>query len=295
MKGNTLAFALVALTCALPGSGAAAPVGGQFELDGQATKPANVAAFRVRDQFHPREIETYVMLTATPVDKEAIKSSLDPYATAINDPAVMGENDYLAFWVKANGETQMNAHVGGTQYVDSSGKVMGMQGSLVASCKENTAARVACTVKTAKPVKSMDGPSWSLDVNFESDVAARPAGKPMAADGEAPGKALMALRGALAGKDLQKILGMLTPEQAKSYNEDWRTPEENLESAKDILDMRVPKQPKITGGEWLADDRAVLEVEGAPYPNGKMLYLVEMRRVDGQWRYADSTPAGLLR
>src|SRR6188768_3729675 len=166
MKGNTLAFALATLACTLPGSAAAAPVGGQFELDGKATKPAHVAAFRVRDQFHPREIETYVMLTATPVDKEAIKSSLDPYSTAINDPAVMGDNDYLAFWVKANGETQMNAHVGGTQYVDSSGKVMGMQGSLVASCKENTAARVACTVKTAKPVKSMDGPSWSLDVSF---------------------------------------------------------------------------------------------------------------------------------
>jgi len=295
MKGNTLAFALVALVCALPVSGAAAPVGGQFELDGKATKPAHVAAFRVRDQFNPREIETYVMLTATPVDKEAIKSSLDPYATAINDPAVMGDNDYLAFWVKTNGQTQMNAHVGGTQYVDSSGKIMGMQGSLVANCKENSATRVACSVKTAKPVKSMDGPSWSLDVSFESDVAARPVGKAMAADGEAPGKALMALRGALAGKDLQKILGMLTPEQAKSYNEDWRTPEENLESAKEILDMRVPKQPKITGGEWLAEDRAVLEVEGVPYPNGKMLYLVEMHRVDGQWRYADSTPAGLLR
>jgi hypothetical protein len=249
----------------------------------------------VRDQFHPREIETYVMLTATAVDKDAIKASLDPYATAINDPAVQGDADYLAFWVKANGETQMNAHVGGTQYVDSSGKIMMQQGSLVATCKENTATRVACAVKTAKPVKSMDGPSWSLEVSFESDIAARPAGKPMAADGEAPGKALLALRGAIAGKDLAKILGMLTPELAKSYNEDWRSPEENLDSMKETLDMRLPKQPKITAGEWLGDDRAVLEVEGVPYPNGRMLYLVEMRRIEGQWRYADSTPAGMLR
>jgi len=293
MKVTALLLALCGLCCV--SIVVAAPVSGQFELDGKATKPAQAAAFRVRDQFHPREVETYVMLTATAVDKEAIKASLDPYSTAINDPAVSGDNDYLAFWIKANGETQMNAHVGGVQYVDSSGKIMGQQGSLLATCKENTAARVACTVKTAKPVKSMDGPSWSLDVSFESEVNARAAGKAMAADGEAPGKALMALRGALAGKDLARILGMLTPEQAKSYNEDWRSPEENLESAKEILDMRVPKEPKITGGEWLADDRAVLEVEGTPYPNGKMLYLVEMRKVDGQWRYADSTPAGLLR
>jgi hypothetical protein len=62
-----------------------------------------------------------------------------------------------------------------------------------------------------------------------------------------------------------------------------------------MLDVRLPKQPRITGGEWMADDHAVLEVEGVPYENGRMLYLVEMRRLDGRWVYEGSSIAGLLR
>lgn len=285
------------LALALPGLGvahAAGPISGQFVLGGKPVTVKEVAAFRMRDQFNPRTFETYVMLTATPVDRAAIGASLDPYALAINDPAVH-DADYLAFSVRANGEVALNAHVGGTQYVDSSGKIMGQPGSLVAECKENTATRIACKVKTAKPVKSLDGPTWSMDLSFESDVLGRTPGKPMAKDGEAPGKALLALRAALAGKDLAKILALLTPEQAKDYQEDWRTPAENLASAKDILDVRLPKQPKITGGEWLAPDRALLEVEGVPYENGRMLYLVEMRRVGDRWLYVESNIAGLLR
>ena len=70
---------------------------------------------------------------------------------------------------------------------------------------------------------------------------------------------------------------------------------ENLASAKEILDSQLPKQPQITGGELIANDHAVLEVEGVPYENGRMLYLVEMRWVDGRWVYETSSVAGLLR
>ena len=179
--------------------------------------------------------------------------------------------------------------------MDSTGTIMGQQGSLSATCKENTATRIACTVKTTKEVKPMEGPAWTLDVSFDSDVLSRPAGKPMAKDGEAPGMALLALRAAVGGDDLAKILALLAPDKAKSYNEDYNTPAENLKSAKDILDARLPKQPKITGGEWLADDHALLEVEGVPFANGRrMLYLVEMRRVDGKWLWEDSGAAGML-
>ena len=140
----------------------------------------------------------------------------------------------------------------------------------------------------------MEGPAWTLDVSFDTEVLSRPAGKPMAKDGEAPGKALVALRTAVAGNDLAKILALLAPDKAKSYNEDYNTPAENLKSAKEILDARLPKQLKITGGEWLADDHALLEVEGVPYANGRMLYLVDMRRIDGAWLCEDSSPAGML-
>ena len=73
------------------------------------------------------------------------------------------------------------------------------------------------------------------------------------------------------------------------------SPAENLASAKDVLDARLPKKPKITGGELVANDHAVLEVEGVPYENGRMLYLVEMRLVNGRWLYETSGVAGMLR
>jgi hypothetical protein len=292
-RKHNLFFAVVASACSL--SAEAASVSGQFALGGKPLKPTEVAAFRMRDQFHPRDLETYVMLTTKPVNKDKIKDSIDPYAVAINDPAAFGDGvDYIALSISADGKTGLNAHVGGVQYVDSSGTIMGQQGSLSAICKENTATRIACTVKTTKEVKPMDGPAWTLDVSFDTEVLSRPAGKPMAKDGEAPGKALIALRSAVAGNDFAKILALLAPDKAKSYNEDYNTPAENLKSAKEILDARLPKQLKITGGEWLADDHALLEVEGVPYANGRMLYLVDMRRIDGAWLWEDSSPAGML-
>ena len=292
---------LGALACGLGGGRvqaatkpAVAAVTGKVVIGGKTLTFREVAAFRIRDQFSPRNFETYVVVSEKPVDKATIGTSLDPYALVINDPAVSDAN-YLGFSVSANGEIDMNARYEGTQYIDSSGKIMGQTGSLVASCAENTAARVACSVKTAKPVKSMNGPEWSIDLNFESDVLSRPPGKPLPADGGDAGKALLALRKALAGDDLKKILALLTPEEGRSYQEDWRTVEENLASAKDILDARVPKKPKITGGELLAEDHALLEVEGVPWEDGKMLYLVEMRKLDGKWVYADGSIAGMLK
>lgn len=285
---SCLGGGLQAATKAAPG------VTGKFVIAGKALPLREVAAFRIRDQFNPRSFDTYVVVSAKPVDKATIGASLDPYALVINDPAV-SDADFLGFSVGGDGVIGMNARFEGTQYIDSSGKIMGQTGSLIASCRENTATRVACSVKTAKPVKSMDGPEWSIDLSFEADVLSRPSGTPLPADGGDAGKALLALRKALAGDDLKKILALLTPEQASSYKEDWRSEAENLESAKDILDARVPKQPKITGGELLAADHALLEVEGVPWEGGKMLYIVEMRKLEGKWVYADGSIAGMLK
>ncbi|MEO8195679.1 MAG: hypothetical protein ABI689_03050 [Thermoanaerobaculia bacterium] len=273
----------------------AAPISGKFVIGGEELPLKEVAAFRMRDQRNPRQFETYVMLTATPVDRKAIAAALDPYMVAINDPAVSGEANFLGLSVSAEAVVGMNARFDGTQYLDTSGTMMGQKGSLVATCKENSATRISCVVKTAQPVKSMDGPTWSMDMTFESEVLSRPQGKAIAKDGEAPGKALLALRAALGGKDLAKILALLAPEEAKSYQEDWRSPQENLESARDILGTVLPKKPKITGGEWLATDSAVLEVEGEPFDGTRMLYLVEMRQVNGNWVFVTSRTAGLLR
>jgi hypothetical protein len=284
------------LALALPGLSVAhaGTISGQFVIGGKPVVVKEVAAFRMRDPSNPSTVETYVMLTAKPVDGASISASLDPYAVAINDPAVR-DDDYLSFNVRSSGETSLNAHVGGTQYIDTTGTVMGHPGSLVAKCRENSPTHIACNVKTASPVKAMDGPTWSMDVSFEADVLSRSPGKAMAKDGGTPGKALLALREAVAGTDLAKILALLTPREAKDYQEDWRSPAENLASAKDVLDAQLPKQPRITGGEMVADDRAVLEVEGVPYENSHMLYLVEMRLINGNWVYESSSVAGMLR
>ncbi len=269
-------------------------VSGQFALGDNTLKPTEVAAFRIRDQFNPRQFETYVMLTTQPVNREAIGKNTDPYTTAINDDAVR-DADYLAFTIGSDGEVGMNAHVGGTQYIDSSGKIMGQKGSLVASCSSNTTERVSCSVQVAKPVKSMDGPTWSVDVNFDSAILSRAPGKPIAKDGGDPGKAFLALVAAAQGDDLAKILALLAPGEAEDYQRDYNTPEENLKDAKTTLGFRLPKKPKITSGELLNDDTAQLEVEGVPYEDGKMLYLVEMLRTDGKWGFNSASVAGMLR
>ena len=268
-------------------------VSGQFELGGKVMKPTDVAAFRIRDQFNAREFTTYVMLTTKPVDREAIAKDTDPYTTAINDEAV-SDADYLAFHVDPDNKVGVNAHVDGVQYIDSSGKIMGQPGSLVALCKSNTPARVTCSVKTAKPVKSMDGPTWSLDVQFDAEVLARTPGKPLPKDGGEPGKAFKAFAAAAAGDDLDQILALLVPSEAEDYQDDYNTKEENLASAKQMFGFTVPKQPKITGGELVDDDTAILEVEGSPYEGSRFLYLVTMQRHDGRWLYEMSQQAGML-
>ncbi len=296
MTKTTFRSAVLAGLAGLLAAGpiAADSVSGEFVLDGKAYKPTEVAAFRVRDQFNPRQFQTYVMLTTKAVDREAIRNSIDPYTTAINDAAVMND-DYLSLHVDADGETSINAHVGGTQYIDTSGKMMGQQGSLSATCATNTSARVVCNVKTQKPVKPMDGPSWTVDVNFDSEVFTTPPGKPIAKGGGAPGAALLALRKAIAGNDLAAITALLTKDEASDYQRDYNTPEENLANAKSMLDILVPKQPKVIGGEMKSDTLAILEVEGVPYEGSKMLYLVEMHLEDGKWVLGSSQMAGMLK
>jgi len=146
-------------------------VSGQFAVEGKAPlKPAAAAAFVAEDK------STFVLLTPKPVDRAAIAKSSDPYSVAINDPSLRG-TDYLAFWVDAKGKVTMNATVGGTQYMDTSGLMMGQKGSLVASCSSNTPEHAACSVKTTKTVKFRDEPGWSLDMTFDVAVTPHAAGK----------------------------------------------------------------------------------------------------------------------
>ncbi len=292
---NTLRSGLL-LMLLLPASATLADtLSGQFVLNGKPLKPSEVAAFRIRDQFHAREFETYVMLTQKPVDREAIAKSLDPYAAAINDKAVFG-SDSIALSVHGDGVVGMNAHVGGVQYIDSSGTIMMQPGSLKANCTSNTKDRVACTVKTASPVKSMDGKeTWSIDVSFDSAVLARTPGKALAKDGGEPGKAFRAFLAVAQGSDLAKITATMSKRQAGNYTRDYNTPEENLKDFKQTLGFKLPKQPRVTGGEQVNDDYALLDVEGSTDGGAPWLFQVEMRRENGHWLYDDAGRVGMLK
>ena len=279
---------------ALSGGAWADSVTGKFVIGDKPLDLKHIAAFRVRDQRNARKFETYVMWTAAPVDQKAISSSRDPYSMAINDAAVK-DADYVAFSVEADGKVTMNAHVAGTQYLDTSGTMMGQVGGLKASCRSNSAARVNCDVASLKPVKAMDGPTWEFAVSFDAPVLSKPAGAAIAAGGGDAGKALLALSAAHKAKNKTVLLAQLDAEEAAEYAADWRTPEENLKALVERFDWGLPKQPKVTGGETVDADTVLLEVEGVPYPEGKVLYQLEMHKVDGAWRYVSSTTLGLLK
>jgi len=274
----------------------AASVSGQFTLASEPFKPAEVAAFRVRDRSNPHEYATFVILTAKAVDKDKIGASRDPYGLATKDPAA-SHADTIKLWVRKNGEVTVIADVAGTHNFDTSATSKGqLSGTLTASCKENTPTHVACTVKTAHERKSMSGQAYTLDLGFDAGVIDRKHGKPIAADGEAPGKAFLALRDALTGSDLKQVLALLSPHWQRELNWEHDTPEENMQRAKDrLLGMGtfVPAQPRITGGEWMSEDAALLEVEGLRL-GMRTLFEIEMQRIDGRWVYDNTHSIGML-
>ena len=145
-------------------------VNGQFVLDGKPPlKPIEVAAFRVADSFNLGKMSTLVLLTSKPVNRATITKSSDPETTALNDPAA--QTDYIQVFVTDDDLVSLDAHLDGKQYLHST------RIGLVASCTNKTPEHVACTVKTAEPVKFMAEPAWSLDLTFDSAVLAHTADK----------------------------------------------------------------------------------------------------------------------
>lgn len=267
---------------------------GQFVIDGKKLDLTHMAAFRVRNQRNAREFETLVFWTPAALDEKSIAAAGDPYTKAINDPAV-DDVDYISLAIQADGKAQVNARVGGTQYMDSSGVMFDKAGNLKSSCRTNTATRLDCDVASLKPVKTMNGPAWELELSFDVPVQARPVGAALPAGGGDAGKAFLALSAALKAKNKTLLMAHLDADDVESYQADYYTPEENAKRLLEHFEMRLPKQPKVTGGELIDAERVLLEVEGAPFATKKMLYHVEMRKVDGAWRYVLSVALGFLK
>ena len=295
------AFAAVLSLPAYAGS-----VSAEVVVDGKAFKPTEIVAFRDREGRNPRKFLTRVVLSASPLNADRIKNSLVPDQILREDLAIRG--NHLDVWVFSDGVLEVGAHVNGDDYSSEAFPPDSKEArELIATCTANTTTHVACKVESKGAVKTRGGRTCTLEIAFDTDVLARPAGKPLAKDGGEPGEALLALYRAADGDDLGKILSLLLPTQAaRDYRAPYALalrmdhefhPGDNLRRLKETLneDFVLPKRAKITGGERLAEDYALLDVEGRKEgEHPPSLYLIEMRRLDGTWRYVKANSVGTL-
>ncbi|HSE40591.1 MAG TPA: hypothetical protein VLH08_07465, partial [Acidobacteriota bacterium] len=242
------------------------------------------------DASNARNLRVEVVLSEGAIDAKAAAADLDPHVNVINQKDVSSAN-YILLWVTPDGKVSMNATLSEnmTQFVDSTND--GLKADLTA----NTAERIAGHVYTVKPVKTMSGASYEVDVTFDTAVHKRAPGTKIAAGGGDAGKAFLALYDGVQRKNMDAIRANVTEAVFNSYNADYRSPQENLDYAVEILSARLPKKNiKITGGEMIGD-RAVLEVEGERFEGMNWLFLVTMIKGASGWQYEDSLGAGLLK
>jgi hypothetical protein len=158
---------LFAALFAIAASARAAPVSGQFVLNGKAFSPTNIAAFYIADEAHPEKFETLVLLSTQAVDNDAIARSSSPSSKAMNDPAM--KNGSITFYIEPEGKVTMLAAIDGTQFMDTNGMIMGQKGSLEATCAKNTREHIACSIKSRQPV-TLNGTTWTLDETIDVPV-----------------------------------------------------------------------------------------------------------------------------
>lgn len=310
IKSSPLRCALMALMAMASFVAQAGTVSGQVVMGGVSFKPAQIAAFRDRASSDPRTFMTLVVLTIQPIKAEKISQSLDPWRALREDPAAAA--DRIDVFVLADGTIEVGAQLNDDSLSEDAypSNSKGVPGALVGTCKTNTTTHVACTVKTRKATPSRNGKPTVLALTFDADVLARTKGQPLADDGGEPGKALRELYAAAAGDNVDAVLARLLPKQlAEQYRtryaltleirqEHGPLPDRTLQSLKEIFDLNLPKAPKVTGGESRSDDDALVEIEGMRTSFGRperILELVEMRRVDGTWRFVDANEVGTFR
>lgn len=263
---------------------------GEFTAGTRAPiRPKYAAAFETPDQRDARKMAVEVVLSEAPIDIAAAAAELDPHTNVINQSALRDHN-YVLLWVRPDNDVSMNATYSETmtQFVEMTG------GRMKAEMTANTPDKVAGHVYSPKPLKSMDGSSYTIDLTFSTEVTRPPAGTKLPADGGEPGKAFKALQTAIAGKSWEGISKNVTAKHLESFNESDRTPKENLDDALQTLGFWLPKKPgKITGGE-LHGDSAVLQVEGELFEGQNALFLVRMVKEGPRWVFDRATKAGMI-
>lgn len=265
---------------------------GAFKADKHDTiTPKYATAYLVRDTHDPRQTMTEIILTDVAIDAAEIRAALNPHMVAINvDP--LNDRNYLVLWVAADGRVTMNATYSKTmtQYVN------GTDGDLGVTWTTRTASRLEGRLRSAKPIKLKDGVSYTVDLQFGADVPAAPVGQTLAADGGAPGKALVTLLSAVERNNWTAIKAVLSPNALERHNHDYNTPAENASGFADLIKAWIPTtKMKILGGTQYGDV-AILDVQGEQFPGMDMLSLslVKMIRRNAVWTFDEAVRAGQL-
>jgi hypothetical protein len=252
-------------------------------------KPKYAAAYETRDQRDARKTAIEVVLSEEPIDVVEAAAELDPHSNVINQKALRDHN-YVLLWVRPDNDVSMNATYSETmtQYVEMTGSRM------TADLPANTRDKVAGRIFSPKPLKTMDGEEYTIDLKFSTEVTHQAAGTKLPNDGGEPGKALTALQAAIAKKSWTGIKGNVTAKTLESFFESDRTETEHLADAIQTLGFHLPKKPgRIAGGE-LRGDSAILNLEGELFEGQKALFLVRMVKDGPRWVYDRAINAGLI-
>jgi hypothetical protein len=282
--------ALVTLLVTFAGVANAGPASGTVKSATGTISPKFATAYVVRDSRHPRQTTVELLLTEVVVDPASLKDDLDRHMTAINlDP--LRDRNYLLLWVDPDGTVRMNATYSKTmtQYINDTA------GGLKGEFTTNTPAKIDGRIYSPSPLKTMDGPTYTIDVKFTADVIPAPTGTALPAGGGDPGKAFTAFLAAITKKDWTGIKGGLSPKTLPGFDRSYNTPAENLSSAVDILNARIPMaKAKVTGGVQVSPTVAVLDLEGERFGT-PWLSLVKMVKTGAVWQFEESAPVGMIR
>jgi hypothetical protein len=267
---------------------------GQFVVKGGKTSgtvtPTQAAAYVTRDPRDPRNRIAEVVLSEAAIDVHAAAAALQPHSHVINQD-ILDDRNYVMLWIGSDGHVSMNATFSETmtQFIDKVGD------SLKATLTANTPDRVAGRVFTEKPVTTMGGETYTVDLTFDTAVTRLPAGTPLGEGGGAPGKALTAFLAAVKKQQWTAIKAGLAPTAVATFDKSYNSPEENASSASDLLQAWLPKSGLTIAGGEVRGDTADLDVEGEMFPGTKALYLARLRQVDGTWLFESAGIVGMLR
>jgi hypothetical protein len=250
---------------------------------------SHAAAYVVRDRRNARTTQTEILLADVPLDPASLRTAFDPHMTAINLEALRDRN-YVLLWVGRDGRVGMNATFSKTmtQFIDDTG------GGLEVAWKTRSASRLDGRLFSPRPLKTLDGTTYTVDLSFAVDVETPAEGPVLAAGGGDPGQALTAFLAAVARKDWAAIKAGSSPAALEMFDRNYNTTAENVEGTADLLKAWIGATPvAITGGQ-LDGSVAILDVEAEMFPGQRGLSRVRMIRSGGAWQFDRAVRAGFV-